>query len=220
VDGGRDSPASSEGAPLSEIDPRAPVFFLSYSRGQNSEIVPYVVKLFDDLVGWLSVLVARRPGEDYGFIDKSMRGGEVWESQLADAVGKCQVFVALIGVPYFNSVWCGREWYAFTRRTVTKRRDTTRISSAIVPVIWAPDLSGVRHAEVEKVQRFSPGPAYESLYLERGIFGLMRSRRTDEYEEIVWRLANWIAETFYTFRVDPLVVEARDLRNPFHEGQP
>lgn len=207
---------------LGEIDPRAPIFIMSYAHGRRAEGDTskepdrHVLRLFEDLVEYTSMLIARPIGEEYGFIDRYMYGGEFWQSQLASAVGRCQVFIALTSAPYFQSEWCGREWDAFSRRTITKRRETSKVSSAIVPVIWAPDLSGRRLPEVDKVQRFSPGfHNYETLYQEHGIFGLLVMGHEEAYKHISWRLANWIAETFYTFRVEPLVLGVEDLYDAF-----
>jgi hypothetical protein len=213
---------------LGEGDPLAPVFFLSYHRGENSELAgPYdtdehVLRLFNDLIDQLNPLVARRPGAEYGFIDRGMHGGHQWEPNLLDALGRSQVFVALTSAPYFSSEYCGKEWHGFSHRGIVRLpHGTERFNSAIVPVVWAPNYSGWTPKAAGGLQFFSPGPGYhEPLYFERGIHGLLATGREEAYKEVTWRLARHIANTFYSCRVESAELKEDELRNAFQEEVP
>lgn len=213
---------------VGEINPLAPVFFLSYTRGETPQLArPHdvdhlVLRLFNDLVDLLNPLIARRAGAEYGFIDRNLRGGHHWEPNLLYALGCSQVFVALTSAPYFASEYCGKEWDGFSRRAIGHlQQGATRFDSAIVPVVWAPNLSGREPGVARGLQRFTPGPGYhEQAYFENGIYGLLVTGREDEYKEVTWRLARHIANTFYSCRVETAELEEKTLRDVFQEVVP
>lgn len=213
---------------LGEGDPLAPVFFLSYHRSGKSELSgahetdEHVLRLFNDLIDQLNPLVARRPGAEYGFIDRGMHGGHRWEPNLLDALGRCQVFVALTSAPYFASEYCGKEWHGFSQRGITHTgRGIERFNSAIVPVVWARNYSGRTPKVANDLQTFTPGPGYnEPLYLERGLHGLLATGKEEVYKEVTWRLAKRIANTFYSCRVESCELKEDALRNVFQEEVP
>ena len=141
-----------------EISPWAPLFFLSYAQAAGRrrpdshrradfpvrEPNRDVIAFFDDLNRDVAELVDRPTGADPGFIDRDIPAGSLWEPTLLQAIGTCQVFVALMSARYFTSPWCGREWHAFSQRTVTPRAGAEPgHETAIVPVVWAP-LQAVR----------------------------------------------------------------------------
>lgn len=211
---------------VAEIDPLAPVFFLSYTRGESAQLTRQhdvdhlVLRLYDDLVDFLVPLIPRDPGAEYGFIDRKLRGGHTWEPNLLYALGRSQVFVALTSVPYFASEYCGKEWGAFSRRGISHRLEgATQFDSAIVPVVWAPNLSGQEPKVASALQRFTPGPRWhEELYLERGFHGLLTHKKyEDEYKEVTWRLARHIANTFFNCRVETVELDEPTLRDVFQE---
>jgi hypothetical protein len=213
---------------LGEVDPLAPVFFLSYHRGEHSDLsAPYdidefVLRLFNDLIDQLNPLVARRTGAEYGFIDRGMQPGNQWEPNLLDALGRSQVFVALTSAPYFSSEYCGKEWHGFSSRRINRqlRGASERFNSAMVPVVWAPNYSGWTPRAARGIQFFSPGPGdHEPQYFERGIHGLLTTGREEAYKEVVWRLARHIANTFYTCRVESSELKEDALRNVFQEEE-
>src|SRR5262249_44305869 len=129
------------------IDPRAPLFFLSYAHvtpPRHSQVGPHegnrhAMRLFDELSDHVSGLVGRPTGANPGFIDRAVDGGERWTWELLTAAGTCQVFIPLISKPYVDSEWCGTEWDAFSRRRIVRRADgSTDHETGIVPVTWAP----------------------------------------------------------------------------------
>lgn len=223
-------PRPEEGAPSlpAELDPRMPVFFLSYAHSEGRPMGPpqepnrRFVTFFDDLSENVAQLIDRPTGSDPGFMDRSLAGGTRWTSELLDALGGCQVFVALLSAPYLISDWCGREWYAFSQRKVVMSKDDgARHQSAIIPVLWAP----LRHeripAAVRAVQRFSPtglsDPGVKARYEANGIFGLLATKQDSAYQEIVWSLALQIADIHYAYWVEPRDFDPGELRNLFEE---
>src|SRR5215472_7793444 len=122
-----------------EVDPKAPLFFLSYARSAAAEaqMIPrernrFFFRFFDDLSENVAELVSRPPGSDPGYMDRSISGGVHWRSELLEAIGTCQVFVALLSVRYFGSHWCSREWYAFSQRTVLNRAGARASHQALI----------------------------------------------------------------------------------------
>lgn len=204
-----------------EADPRAPLFFLSYA---HSTVGPQsrFTRFFNDLSENVAELVVRAAGADPGYIDRSMGGGNHWTRELLEAVGTCQVFVALLSAPYFKSTWCGMEWFAFTQRRVIRKAGAgIAHQTAVVPVIWAAPLP-YDHipAAVQKVQRFTPGSVPKADIAGQceaeGIVGLLHTQ-IDLYNAVVWRLAQRIAEISNNYHVEPRVFRADELRNIFLE---
>jgi hypothetical protein len=212
------------------VDERAPLFFLSYAhsahgRGQITLREPnrFFFQFFDDLSENVGELVSRPPGSDPGFIDKSMSGGVHWRSELIEAIGTCQVFVALLSVRYFRSPWCSREWYAFSQRQVVNLAGTPADRHAvIVPVLWAPIPDDRFPVVVSNLQIFAPiglpDPGIAAQYLREGVVGLMQMGQQVAYQAVVWRLAQHIARLHYSHRVEPRVFKPDELINYFEAG--
>lgn len=207
--------------PGDEADPRKrePLFFLSYARtskGQQTRIKQF----FDGLSENVAELVSRPVGMDPGFMDRTMGGGNHWSAELLEAVGTCHVFVPLLSTPYLQSPWCGMEWFAFSRRHVTRLSGVgSAHQTVIVPVVWAAPLQGRVPEAVNDIQRFTLNLANNDMirqYEEEGVFGLI-NMRSDSYETVVWKLAQRIAGLYYDYRVDPMVLREADLRNIFLE---
>lgn len=207
--------------PLGGEDPRAPLFFLSYAhagRGQQS----LLVRFFDDLSENVAQLVSRPAGSDPGYLDRSMGGGNRWAGELLRSIGTCRVFVALLSASYFQSKWCGMEWFAFSQRQVVKCIDSgPEQQSAVIPVVWAAPLPPDQTPTVvADVQRFSPS-AVSNIDISRryeadGVFGLLRTQ-VDLYDAVVWRLAQRISDIYYSCQVEPRVLKQHELRDIFRE---
>jgi TIR domain len=202
----------------------APLFFFSYAHaGQPS---PLVVNFFNDLSVDVAELVGMSTGSDPGFMDQSMVGGARWTGELLNAVGTCQVFIALLSGPYVASPWCGREWFAFSRRKVISRSgDDATFQTGMIPVIWTtpmPDEQRLPLA-VTQVQRFSPRELQGEdvrAYEANGVYGLLRQDLVAQYRWVVWRLAQSIADFHFAYRVEPLVLSEDELDDIFRERQP
>src|SRR5579862_4465439 len=91
-------------------------FFMSYAHaGPDSNQA--AERFYKELRGDLLTLVGLPMGTDMGFFDTDgLQPAVRWRDELADALGSCQVLVALLSVPYLKSDWCGKEWHAFTLR--------------------------------------------------------------------------------------------------------
>jgi hypothetical protein len=201
-----------------DVDPRSPLFFLSYAHLEPNK---RFIKFYDDLQDNVAELVSRPPGSDPGYMDQSMPPGIRWTPELMRAVGTCQAFVALLSRPYFDSAWCAQEWHAFTQRRVyshPKRALTNR--TAIIPVLWTPLRDEEIPPAVSAVQRFSPRPLPKTdivtPYNSEGLVGLLLLDN-DAYKAVVWRIAQQIADTTYNYRVEPRQFQASELRNVFKE---
>ena len=211
---------------LVEFLPPPPLFFLSYARsGRGTANVPahelnrQVLTFFSDLSENLSGLVARRAGDDPGFMDRAISATSRWSPELLQALGTCQAFVPLLSGPYTTSGWCAKEWHAFSRRKVTGPASSNL--TGIFPVIRAPYPEARTPAAIRTVQRFSPDglPNVDILaeYEEYGVSGLMWMRRDIAYRGVVWRLAQSIAEFGHSHYVEPHILRRAELRNIFRE---
>jgi len=212
-----------------EVNGNGHLFFVSYSHSPNSGSWSYDgdrnVRDFFELLSYnLSQLVPRRVGaEDPGFMDGLLNPGGEWTNELLQAIGTCQVFVALINLPYVTSEWCGMEWYAFAQRQVRLQSgEETANRTAFMPVIWAPwqrteELPGA----IRAVQRFSPDNLPQDIigpYRHDGLLGLYQTGRRDAYGAVVWRLAQKIALFLDSHVVEPRVLKREDLRDAFQEA--
>jgi TIR domain len=204
------------------ISPPSPLFFLSYAR-QNPIELPtppgdrdrHAVRLFSDLSVHVNELVSPPTGVDPGFIDRSIRGGQWWEPDLLEAARTCQVFVPLISPSYVRSAWCMREWATFAGRRVVKVAPVhVKHETAIVPVIWVRTEDSLLPAKIQAIQRFLPeglpDPRMAALYRENGVYGLLTMRQDDAYDNVVWKLAQRVAEICKSHRVEPAAEPAKE----------
>lgn len=214
---------------MPEVDPRSPLFFLSYAHsqlfkrnmGEARERNWRFTQFFRDLSEDLAELVSRPTGSDPGYMDRSISESERWTSELLKAIGICQIFVALLSPVYFGSSWCGLEWHAFSRRRVLSyTQEETSNQTAIVPVIWAPVRDQDVPAVAKEVQWFYPRDVPTAnialQYESDGVVGLLQ-RDDVAYKWVVWQLAQRIAEIHYSHRVEPRSFQFGGLRNVFEE---
>lgn len=199
--------------------PPAPLFFVSYARSARSQDV---IRFFDDLSYNVAEIVGVPTGSDPGFMDRSIPAGARWTPGLLGAIGNCHVLVALLSPRYVTSDWCGKEWDAFTQRTVRSRADgRTDTETAIIPVIWTRVRLEQTPKVIQDVQRFSPANLDDvditTQYQTEGIFGLMQMHREVPYAAVVWRLAQRIAEVYESHEVEPRTIRGDRLRNVFPE---
>ncbi|MEV4756103.1 TIR-like protein FxsC [Micromonospora sp. NPDC049559] len=202
-----------------QVDPLAPLFFLSYAvvkPPRRSTVGPRdpnanVLELFAELSVHVNHLVSRPTGADPGFMDRTMRGGERWNAELLEAVGTCQVFVALLSPAYLDSEWCAMEWDAFASRKVHKRdENSSDRESCILPVSWSPMDSAPLPDSTGLIQRFSPeGTPDDSIvpqYQQEGLYGLLSMRQEVTHGVIVWKLAQRIVQLSRSHWVEPRVL--------------
>ncbi len=197
-------------------DPFAPLFFVSYAvikqprraPGGWQEANTNALRLFTELSIHVNALVSRPAGADPGFINRNMRGGERWTPELLEAVGTCQVFVALLSPAYLDSEWCALEWNLFASRTIARRDGRTDHETCILPVSWAPADSC---EPPDRLQWFSPdGTPDEGVvpnYHQEGLYGLL-SMKNDASHVVIWKLAQRIVELSRSHWVEPRVLTA------------
>jgi hypothetical protein len=217
-----DSDYTDEGSP----------FFFSYAHaaerspggGAAHDPDQYVEQFFQDLSENVGQLISLRVGVDAGFMDREMRGGMQWPDELLHALGTCQVLVALLSVRYLKSEWCGKEWHAFSQRTVRRleSRKANPRQGCIIPVIWAP-LPAALPTQISKELIFSPtrrpNPDVPGQYQENGIFGLLRMRGLkDAYDVVTWQLAMHISRVYYSQRVEFREFKDEELRSIFRSA--
>jgi TIR domain len=216
----------------SHPDPVAPVFFVShataYDHNADGPSDPNAVfaVFCQDLSQDLNQMVPRRAGADPGFIDRSsLRAGSPWEREILNAIGTCQVLVALVSEPFAGSVWCGKEWQAFTQRPTWRRSDGARMEDpqCALPVLWTANLQDAYPPVVMKRQTFRPRPTSQSqldqLYLREGIYGMYRAEY-NAYRATVWRIAQEIRLLVTTYWVDSLIPpDGTSLINAFAKGE-
>ena len=91
-------------------------FFISYAHTspQPDEMAK---RFFQLLRRHIQTLVHVPVGTPLGFFDQErIAPALLWDKELAEALGTCQVLVPLMCPPYLNKEWCGKEWHAFTLR--------------------------------------------------------------------------------------------------------
>jgi hypothetical protein len=185
----------------------SPLFFVSYAS--TAKTSQYVGSFFRELSDHVCELVGRSPGDDSGFLAQRLPGGREWAPELIHAVNTCQVFVPLISSSLINSDWCGREWDAFARRLVTKRlTGRPDQETAIVPVTWSRTVAEHEPNVVQKIQRFEPpldegDPTLSQRYRDNGVYGFRAMGRDNDWQVVIWRLAERIADVYWHYKVEP-----------------
>ncbi|MBV2152444.1 TIR-like protein FxsC [Kitasatospora sp. SUK 42] len=180
-------------------DEARPYFFLSYAHtpkaGARGAGDPnhWVRQLYRDLCEAVLQLTTVPAGVPVGFMDESMHQGELWADRLSGELSTCRVFVPLYSPRYFNSVPCGQEWHAFTRRPVYPATIDAERTSGIVPVLWAP-MSRYRLPAVASELQFNHA-SFGPDYATEGLYALMKlSYFRSAYELAVHRLAARIVQ--------------------------
>jgi TIR domain len=208
------------------LELRSPLFFLSYAlppgarEGEaQTASMQRIVQFFNDLSDNVAQLTSRPVGWTPGYMPK-FRGGSHWSDDLLEGLSTCQTFVPLLSAPYFSSIWCGMEWYAFSQRTIISVvDDRPGGQSAIIPVLWAPVSGEDIPAVVRSLQRFSPGnlpdASLNGIYQENGVAGLLHMRMDAAYHTLVWQLAKRIVQLADNIRVEPRRFLQSDLHNVF-----
>jgi FxsC-like protein len=185
----------------------SPFFYLSYPHSPRddqggSDPDLWIAQLYDHLCEHIRQLADLPPGMKPGFMDRELRAGEEWQSRQTQALATCRVFVPLYSRRYFKSEYCGREWFAFTRRALNQAAKGVGRVETIVPALWIP-MRSEQLPEAARSIQFNPGD-FGPLYAEHGFYGIMKvSRWRDAYEEAVYRLARRIVEAAEASPVEP-----------------
>jgi hypothetical protein len=207
-------------------DDRSPVFFMSYAHRPNNAGDHQVKHFYDLVYSHVDELLGLPPGQEAGFIDAEMTGGQRWSDDLAYAIGHCQVLVPLVSPRYTQSEWCAREWNAFLRRA---RRTVPGGSPSsgdlpVIPVWWTPYPLARFPAAIRDVQFFTadglPRPEMARMYLHQGLYGLLQLGQPglEVYEAVAWFLAKRITDSYWTHDVEVGDVDFTGLSTRFGEG--
>jgi FxsC-like protein len=175
-----------------------PYFFLSYARTPKRDPTDredpdrWVYRLYKDLCDVILQMTAAR-SEEAGFMDRENKLGCEWSPELVSALQRCRVFVPLYSRRYFESSYCGKEWFAFARREFMNKAQGGVASSAIVPALWT-RMSRESLPRVAQSVQFDHS-ALGERYCAEGFYGIMKLQnyRTD-YQRAVHRLAERIVE--------------------------
>ena len=89
---------------------------------------------------------------------------------------------------YFESDNCGREWFAFARREITRRARGGQVVDAIVPALWT-RLDRDKLPNVAQAVQFDHTFLGER-YCTEGFYGIMKLQNyRADYHRAVHRLA-------------------------------
>lgn len=173
-----------------------PYFFLSYARTPKRDPADredpdrWVYKLYKDLCSAILQMTDARP-EEAGFMDRENKIGTQWSPELNAALARSRVFVPLYSRRYFESDNCGREWFAFARREITRRARGRQLVDAIVPALWT-RLPREQLPHVAQSVQFDHNFLGER-YCTEGFYGIMKLQNyRADYQRAVHRLAERI----------------------------
>jgi aminoglycoside 3-N-acetyltransferase len=201
-------------------------FFISYAH-TGSAADAMALRFYNELRAQMQILVAVPMGTTLGFFDQDgIDPAVLWDEELAEALGTCQVLVPLLCIPYLSSEWCAKEWHAFTLRKgepIPGAGASPNLSPILV-VRWAPIPFALPDA-VGKPQFFTPTntrlqPDLVKLYEEEGLFHLLEAGDKESSNTIIWQLAKHIQRMYYSQRLQAKKFRQTDLRNVFEGGVP
>jgi FxsC-like protein len=173
-----------------------PYFFLSYARtpkrdpSDRDDPDRWVYRLYKDLCSAILQMTDAR-AEEAGFMDRENKIGVQWSPELTTAIARCRVFVPLYSPRYFESDNCGREWFAFARRELTRKARGREVVDAIVPALWT-------RLDREKLPHVAQSVQFDHKFLgerycSEGFYGIMKLQNyRADYQRAVHRLAERI----------------------------
>ena len=190
----------------------APIVFFSYAR---DDIDPYLEDFFKDLSAEIAGYTQWGPEDDeVSFRDKNnLRLMENWKSHIVGALQSSSVMVCITSAKYFNSEFCGKEYYLFDQRRQQGISPQSDAPAVILPVIWLPVLGGTP-AYLNAMQQVPQNVA--DLYRE---LGLRRIKRF--HPEIYWQcvvaFADSIIRAWQKYKIPrlPNVREFSEIPNKF-----
>jgi FxsC-like protein len=185
-------------APMVSGREERPYFFLSYARTPKRDPTDredpdrWVYKLYRDLCAVILQLTEVGPGEA-GFMDRENKLGSEWSPELVSALQRCRVFVPLYSRRYFESKYCGKEWFAFARREITSRARGDAAANAVVPALWT-RMDAARIPRIAQSFQFDDATLGER-YCAEGFYGIMKLQNyRADYQRAVHKLAQRIVD--------------------------
>jgi hypothetical protein len=163
-------------------------FFLSYARSDESDGL--IRKFFEDLSK--EVGTNDSFGNEPGFIDQSIKPGNLWAEKISVAAHNSRCLVALCSPTYFRSRFCGREVQLFCRpqKAYEIRPGKSYLSAerTVLFVIWK---TTSLPRSVEHIQYYNPDGVH--VYRDHGLEYIMRDpSQGQNYRALVEDLAKRI----------------------------
>jgi|GEM_PF-3509208 len=194
-------------------------FFFSYSRQNNDS---FLRDFFNDLNTAVKELVGEK--NDAGFFDqKGLEPGELWESELEQALSQARVFIAAVTAGYVKSEYCGKEWAAFEARLSAYATAKNVVAPPLIlPVYWHPSEEPLPESIGQRQYKFGDP---KEIYNQKGLKYVYRLKQRFEMEQtnFVDALAAKIVslyKQFGNFDQQPTVPKLADLASPFtHTAQ-
>ena len=177
----------------------------------------------------LQTLIALPLSTDMGFFDKvRIRPAVHWDQELADALGTCQVLVALLSVPYLRREWCGKEWHAFTLRERVPKPDANRFRirarsyrcGGLHPLVRTARRGEARCSSSPPQNTADQHELAAMSTMKKVIFGLLRAGKEGAFGDVVWQLAKCIQQIYYNQLLKSKEFDPSELRNVFEDDVP
>jgi hypothetical protein len=201
------------------------IFFFSYARGDRrdrgdrGDQDSYLDEFFKDLSTEVAAPTKFEAFDaEVSFRDtKDLPLMENWSTHIANALQSSAVLVCITSAKYFNSGFCGKEYYVFDQRRRQGRPAGAPPPPNILSIVWHPVKGGLP-AFMRDTQLLPAGVSED--YLTKGLRYLMRFDR-QKYERCVTGLAEAInkAEDRRP-RVPPLaaIADFEEVPNQFAGG--
>ena len=160
------------------------IAFFSYAR---VNLDPYLVNFFHDLCAEIApATIWAKEDDRISFYDKgNLRLMEHWKTHIDQALQSSAVLVCITSAAFFNSAFCGKEYYVFDQRRRQGVPQTKEPPPVILPVIWYPVVEGLP-GYFNDVQHV-PGDVSD-VYRQRGLRYLARFKNS-AYEQCVTEFA-------------------------------
>lgn len=156
------------------------------------------------------------------FFDRDgVKAGDRWSEEILHAVNDADVLLCLMSPTYFTREWCGRELTAFLQRYGGLAPAAAQ-QRFIFPVWWQMPAAP-RPLPSRLGQYHHRDPQYPPSYELQGVRGLARKRLWGQFQKVVDRLAQLIAQTLaQPHRLPPgaAVADIAEIANAFDEQQP
>lgn len=120
-----------------------------------------------------------------GFLGTISSETRNWPANMATALSRCDVFIAILSPRYFLNRTCGKQYWVFNQRLRRYEAETGVRAPALIPVVWSPTKS----TGDMPVSGVTP----DDETVRQGLRRYVRiTRLRDDYERFIGRLAQQI----------------------------